>query len=140
MRVLPLALSLVMLAGCALPPKAAEQAAMKPEARIQQIPAADAQQYAGMKDMKAWRNPYLIVKADGIGLLDAANNEQQKVNADKVAEALARLPASAWPYGRVVAIQESSAATESEKTDLRRNRALLAGTLEDLHVAIQWVQ
>src|SRR5689334_10529856 len=117
MKILPLALLTVTLGGCALPPKAEQAAMTTPEARIQQIPEADTKQYATMKDMKAWRNPYLIVKADGVGLLDAANNEQQNVSADKVAAALAKLPASAWPYGRVVAIHESGAATDAEKAD-----------------------
>jgi hypothetical protein len=93
-----------------------------------------------MRDMKAWRNPYLIIRVDGVALLDAANNEQQTVPSDKLSDALAKLPASAWPYGRVVAIQEVGAsASEEDKTRLRRNRALVAGTLESLHVLINWV-
>jgi len=90
--------------------------------------------------MKAWRNPYLIVRIDGVGLLDVSNNEQQIVNPDKLSEALAKLPASAWPYGRVVAIQEIDAASSTEdKVKLRRNRALVAGTLESMQVLINWV-
>src|ERR1700685_1134206 len=92
-----LAVSVVLLASCSKPPTApAETAtATTPEARIQQIPPADPQKYAGMRDMKAWRNPYLVVRVDSVGLLDATNNEQRIVDPDKLAEALARLPASA---------------------------------------------
>ncbi|MGA8489872.1 MAG: hypothetical protein WB711_05580, partial [Terriglobales bacterium] len=101
------AASVAMFASCAKPPNAPAQAAsVSPEARIQQIPPADPQKYTTLKDMKAWRNPYLIVRLDGVGLLDVSNNEQQIVDPDKLPEALAKLPASAWPYGRVVAIQE----------------------------------
>jgi hypothetical protein len=90
--------------------------------------------------MKAWRNPYLIVRVDGVALLDATNNEQQIVDPDKLAEALARLPASAWPYGRVVAIQEIGAAgSDEDRAKLRKNRALAAGALESMHVLINWV-
>lgn len=90
--------------------------------------------------MKAWRNPYLIVKVDGVGLLDVSNNEQQIVDPDKLSEALAKLPSSAWPYGRVVAIQEIGAASSDEdKARLRKNRALVAGALESMQVLINWV-
>ncbi len=90
--------------------------------------------------MKAWRNPYLIVRVDGVGLLDVSNNEQQIVDPDKLSAALARLPVSAWPYGRVVAIQEIAAASSDEdKARLRKNRALVAGTLESMQVLINWV-
>jgi hypothetical protein len=93
-----------------------------------------------MRDMKAWRNPYLIIRVDGVGLLDVSNNEQQIVDPDKLPEALARLPASAWPYGRVVAIQELSAsASDGDKAKLRKNRALVAGALESMQVVINWV-
>jgi hypothetical protein len=137
-----LVVSLALLASCSKPPTAPGETAtaMSPEARIQQIPPADPQKYAGMRDMKSWRNPYLIIRVDGVGLLDATNNEQQMVDADKLAEALARLPASAWPYGRVVAIQEMGAAgSEEDKARLRKNRALAAGALESMHVLINWV-
>jgi len=90
--------------------------------------------------MKAWRNPYLIVRLDGVGLLDVSNNEQQIVDPDKLPEALSKLPASAWPYGRVVAIQEISAnASDQDHATLRKNRALVAGSLESMKVEINWV-
>jgi len=135
-------MSLALLASCSKPPGTSEAAATvgSPEARLQQIPAADPQKYAGMRDMKAWRNPYLIVRVDGVALLDATNNEQQIVNPDKLSDALAKLPVSAWPYGRVVAIQEIGVATsEDDKAKLRKNRALVAGALESMQVLINWV-
>ena len=137
-----LAVSLGLLASCAKPPRAPEEAAkaISAEARIQQIPPADSEKYAALRDMKAWRNPYLIVRVDGVGLLDVNNNEQQIVDPDKLAETLARLPVSAWPYGRVVAIQETTAAgSEEDKAKLRKNRALAAGALENMKVLINWV-
>lgn len=137
-----LAMGVALLTSCAKPPRGAEQAtaAISPESRIQQIPPADPQKYAGMRDMKAWRNPYLIVRVDGVGLLDIGNNEQQKVDPDKLSEALARLPVSAWPYGRVVAIQEiGGVGSDEDKAKLRKNRALVAGALESMQVLINWV-
>ena len=90
--------------------------------------------------MKTWRNPYLIVRVDGVGLLDVSNNEQQIIDLGRLPEALAKLPTSAWPYGRVVAIQEISAASsEEDRAKLRKNRALAAGALESMKVLINWV-
>jgi hypothetical protein len=137
-----LAASVVLLTSCAKPPSAPAQtsASVSPEARIQQIPPADPEKYAALKDMKAWRNPYLIIRLDGVGLLDVSNSEQQIVDPDKLPDALAKLPASAWPYGRVVAIQEISANTsDQDHATLRKNRALVAGSLEGMKVEINWV-
>jgi hypothetical protein len=142
LRLSALAMSLAVLVSCSKPPGTPADGAtvLNPEARIQQIPLADPQKYGGMRDMKAWRNPYLIIRVDGVGLLDVANNEQQIVNPDKLSDALAMLPASAWPYGRVVAIQEISVANSAEdKAKLRKNRALVAGALESMQVLINWV-
>jgi hypothetical protein len=134
-----LAASFTVFTACAKPPGQVVASA-SPENRIQQIPPADEQKYSSMREMKSWRNPYLIVKTDGVGLLDIGNNEQQTVDPDKLAEALAKLPDSAWPYGRVVAIQEITASgSEDDQAKLRKNRALVAGSLEAMKVAINWV-
>jgi hypothetical protein len=52
---------------------------------------------------------------------------------------LAALPSSAWPYGRVVLVAQASPKDPPEQTkaDLRKNRALLLGTLKELGVQFQ---
>jgi hypothetical protein len=98
-----------------------------------------------MKDMKNWRNPYLIIRKDGVGLLDVNNNEERMLKPEEVLKALADLPPSAWPYGRVVAVQElgivgsESVGSEQDKVEIRRTKGIVAGTLEELHVVINWV-
>jgi hypothetical protein len=133
--------SLVGFLSCSRPPQASTQSApVTPEARIQQIPPADPQTYGQVRNMKTWRNPYLIVKTDGIWLLDASNNEEHPLNPDQLLDALSALPPSAWPYGRVVAVQESSMGSSgADRIALRKNRAILAGTLEGAKVLINWV-
>jgi hypothetical protein len=50
------------------------------------------------------------------------------------------LPASAWPYGRVVAVAENSpTSSEDQKVAIRRNKGIVAGTLESMHILINWV-
>jgi hypothetical protein len=108
-------------------------------ARIQALPAAQPALYKNMRDMRAWRNPYLIVRKDGIGMLDVGNNEQRLLEPEELLPALAQLPSSAWPYGRVVAVTENGVGAPGDEVRIRRNRALVAGTLESMHVVINWV-
>jgi hypothetical protein len=111
-------------------------------ALLQQIGEPDPTKYPTLQENKHWSNPYLVVRADAIGLLSgAAANEEQMLKPEEVVPALAHLPASAWPYGRVVAIlmQEKPNASEPEKIALRRSRGIVTGDLESAHVAIRWI-
>jgi hypothetical protein len=137
-----LAIAAASLVACTRPSQIAEKSVtgLSPEARIQQIPPADPQKYAANRDTKTWRNPYLIVKKDGIWLLDLGNNEERLLKSDHVLDSLAALPASAWPYGRVVAVQEIGiSGSDEDRITLRKNRAILAGTLEGAKVLINWL-
>jgi hypothetical protein len=134
-----LAVSLAVLPACSKPPRAPEEtaAAMSPEARIQQIPAADPKKYQEVPgDYRNWRNPYLIIRKDGVGLLDVANDEQHLIKLEDLTQALAQLPASAWPYGRVVAVQENGIRATGDDVLIRKNRGIVLGTLEGLHILV----
>lgn len=136
-----LAITLAVLAACSDSKPSNVGSAVNPLLRIEALPPADAQKVSGVREMKNWKNPYLIIRVDGVGLLDPANNEQKILTPDQLLPALGELPSSAWPYGRVVAVAENAPAgsSEADKAQLRRNRALVAGTLENLHVVINWV-
>jgi len=137
-----LALSILIVLSCSRPPGVTDQRAsqLSPLQRIAGLPPADPQMFRKVRDMKEWKNPYLIIRVDGIALLDRTDNEQKILTPDQLVEALAGLPASAWPYGRVVAIAESAVSgSDQEKAQLRKNRALAAGTLEGSQVLINWV-
>jgi hypothetical protein len=111
-------------------------------ALLQNIAAPDPEKYSTLQENKHWSNPYLVIRADAIGLLSgAAANEEQMLKPEEVLPPLAHLPASAWPYGRVVAIlvQEKPTASEQEKVAQRRSRGIVAGDLEGAHVAIHWI-
>lgn len=131
---------LVSCSGKKPPDPAAVEA--RAAATLQTLPAADAQQYQHITDMRQWRNPYLILRTDGAALLDASNHEEHMLKPQELLAALAKLPASAWPYGRMVAVQEQaipSSDSEQEKIQIRRNRGIVAGTLQDAHILIRWV-
>ena len=107
---------------------------------LQTIPQADAAQYTRIQDMKTWRNPYLIVRADGVALLDSADNAEIILKTDDVLGALAHLPASDWPYGRVVAATEDGGrASEQNGVAIRRNKGIVGGMLAGAHIAVKWV-
>jgi hypothetical protein len=116
------------------PPDAATQ--------LQVIPAADPTKIPSTQERAHWSNPYLVIRPDAVGLLTGlAANEEQILKPEEVLNALARLPASAWPYGRAVAIlvEEKSTASEPDKIALRRSRGIVAGDLQGAHVVIHWI-
>ena len=110
---------------------------MSPEARIQQIPPADPKKYQYvMGDYRDWRNPYLMIRKDGVGLLDVANDEQRLIKLEDLPKTLAQLPKSAWPYGRIVAVGENGLRASGDDVLIRKNRGIVLGTLEGLHILV----
>jgi hypothetical protein len=105
--------------------------------QLESIPAAKAEVYKKV-DLKAWKNPYVVVRGDGVGLLDVTNNEEHILKIDELPDALAKLPASAWPYGRVVALADDRSPA-ADKTRIRDNKAAIASMLHSSQVEIQWV-
>ena len=134
-RLVPVLAALSFLA-CTSRPQASPNAA----ALLQAIPAANPGKYERIRDMKKWRNPYLIVRGDGVGLLDPADNAEILLKPEELLDRLAQLPASAWPYGRVVAVAENSTRkSEQDGVAIRRNKGIIGGILEGAHIAIEWV-
>ena len=136
-----IAAAVVVLASCSAPespdPAALEASAA---ARILAIPPATPEKYRGMIDMKGWRNPYLIIRADGVALLDPDNHLERILKPGELTQALGNLPPTAWPYGRVVAVTENGVrGSADDSVKIRQNRALVAGTLESMHVLINWI-
>lgn len=125
-RATALLLPIVLLAACSSQPRI--DPAPDPSAVLQAIPLADAGQYERVHDMKNWRNPYLIISKDGVALLDAADSAEIHLKADELLAALARLPASNWPYGRVVAASENGVrASEQDGIAIRRYKGIVGG-------------
>jgi hypothetical protein len=130
-----------LLISCSGAPGAADPAALEASAmaRMRAIPPARPEKYRGMVDGRGWQNPYLIIRVDGVALLDASNHEELLLKPAELTQALAKLPLSAWPYGRVVAVTENGVRGAGDDVPRRKNRALVAGTLESLHVLINWI-
>ncbi len=134
LRLPALLLSLALLAACT---DSTRPAAPDAATQLQAIPAAQPDKLRGVK---TWANPYLIVRSDGIALLDVADHEEKVFKPQELPGVLAGLPASSWPYGRVVAVAIRPAGdSEKEKASLRENRALVAGSLQDLKIYVNWI-
>jgi hypothetical protein len=137
-RVIFTLLAALLMWACTSPSAPAPDATIL----LQQIPAADPAKYPDLRATKVWKNPYIVIRADRVGLLTGmASNEEQIVKQEELLDTLAHLPATAWPYGRAVAILVSAepGISDENKIELRRRRGVIGGELESAHVAIQWI-
>ena len=126
------------MVACSSQPSAAP--APDPSALLRAIPVADPGQYERIQDMKKWRNPYLIVRTDGVVLFDIADSAEIILKTDELLPALARMPASNWPYGRVVGVADNmTGASAQDKVTIRRNKGIVGGILQGAQVAVKWV-
>jgi len=127
-----------VLLGCSKPQQTPTAEIRQPTG-LESIPAPDPSKYPPFTNMGGWKNPYFVVREDGIGLVDLSNREIHLLKPEEIPAELVSLPASAWPYGRVVLVTEAvpKNPTQETKTDLRKNRALLLGTLQQLDVQVR---
>ena len=127
----------MILTGCTKQP---EPQAPDPQTILQAIPAADTAKYQSVRDMKNWQNPFLIVRADGVALFDVADSAEIVLKPNELLPELAKLPASNWPYGRVVAATEnSSRGSDQDAVAIRKNKGIVGGLLQGAHIDVKWV-
>jgi hypothetical protein len=126
---------LAILVSCSKPAAPPEAQAHQPTG-LESIPMADPSKYPAVSHMADWKNPYLVVREDGIGRVDLSNHEIHMLTPEQIPAELVSLGSSAWPYGRVVMVAQSIPKDPSEQTKagVRKNRALLIGTLHELDV------
>ena len=166
MRLTPLipAVLLVALAGCTTPLAPSSSSAAQHRqtdairADLEQIPLPSKSRYMAVRSLTIWENPYLTVQGSMVtlhvtvadantsnlgvgGLLRPVGARRQDLNvrtADLPA-ALNAVPQTAWPYGRVVAVEEAHDAPASAQPQLRRNMETAIKTLGDLGIVVyEW--
>ena len=137
----------------------AEQSKMEAARQeLEQIPPPSKNRYLSVRTKEAYGNPFLVVHPQTItltilyrdqdpnafsagGLLRPAKARKQEVDvrpAD-LPQALASLSPDVWPYGRVVAIEESPTAPKTERVAIRRNVEAAIQVLNDLGVVVdEW--
>lgn len=155
---------LLVLSGChshaaalSTPQARAEQRAELETAREQldQIPPPTKSTFMTVHDFDSWQNPVLTVQtsmvelhvllADGNttpigvgGMFRPINARRQVLNISmsSLGEAMSAIPHSAWPYGRVVAIEEPHKTPPSDEPAVRRNMEVAISKLNDLGIVV----
>jgi hypothetical protein len=99
------------------------------------IPKPDPKKYHAVQDAKDWKNPYLIVRRDGIEIV-GMTAAGQAIPVDSVPRVLNGLPDSAWPYGLVVAVQDIGLVSPGDPPRIEANRKRLLMLLKKLGIAV----
>lgn len=127
-------------------------------ASLEEIPPPSKHLYVNVRSTDAWQNPFLTVHRDTLTLriifpqqtssaLDAgtllhpvaARRQELEIRISDLPEALAAVPDFAWPYGRVVAIEESPTASRQDRPQVRRNVEQAIRIVNDLDVVVdEW--
>jgi hypothetical protein len=108
-----------------------------------------------VRTFEAWQNPYITVQpgmltlhvlladantsdfgAGGILRPVGARRQELNISLDKLGDAMSAIPQTAWPYGRVIAIEEAHKTPASAEPAVRRTMETAVGTLSDLGVAV----
>ena len=110
--------------------------AQAPRALRDRIPKADPHKYDSVREAHDWKNPYLIVRPDGVEMV-GITGARQTIAVESVPAALEKLPVSAWPYGLVVAVQDVGiVGGATDETRIKANRAQLLKLLKELDVTV----
>jgi hypothetical protein len=104
------------------------------------IPAPNSELYTHVQGFADWRNPYLMVLPDGVAIQCLAGTFKKKVPVIALHQTLLSLPPSAWPYGRVVAVQVGGGPTRSDIGPLifEQNRVQVEAILQAAGVVIDY--
>ncbi len=165
---LALASALLALSGCSRPAfplpgsggSEADKRAQLEEIRteIDQIPLPTKTRYLAVKSLTAWQNPYLTIQGAMVtlhvtvadantsnlgtgGILRPVGARRQDLNVrtSDLAAAINAIPQNAWPYGRVIAVEEAHDAPASARPQLRSNMEAAMKTLNDIGVVVyEW--
>jgi hypothetical protein len=126
--------------------------------QLELIPPPSKTRYMAVRNLTSWENPYLTVQGDMVSLhvllADAnpsesgsggllrpvgARRRNLDVRLNDLPTALNAIPASAWPYGRVVAVEEAHQVPVNARAQVRRNVETVYKTLSDLGVVVyEW--
>ncbi len=125
---------------------------------LELIPPPSKTRYLAVKSLSSWENPYITVQGGMVSLhvtlADAntstlgqgsmlrpvgARRQNLDVRAGELPAALNAVPQSAWPYGRVIAVEEAHDAPVNARPQIRRNMEIVIRSLGDLGVVVyEW--
>ena len=124
-------------------------------AQLALIPLPTKSMYVDVHEPSAWANPFISVGPNMISLRitladanpstvgegtmlrpAAARRQELQLSPADLAKAVSAIPASAWRYGRVIAVEESGAAAK-DRPKVRRNVEAAIQQLNDLGVVVE---
>jgi hypothetical protein len=123
--------------------------------QLERIPAPMKSRYMAIRSFESWENPYLTVQGGmvelhvtrgdsnptdvGVGGMfrpEAARRVELNIANDKLGEAMSSIPGDAWPYGRVVAVEEAHHTPPAAEPAIRRNLEATLARLSDLGIQV----
>jgi len=139
-------------------PIASPQAVDSARQQLDLIPPPSKSRYMAIASLSEWENPYLTVQQNmatlhvtqadpntsqmGVGGMlrpVSARRQDLTVRVSDLPAALDAIPQSAWPYGRVLAIEEAHDTPTSARPAVRRNIEAAIKTLGDMGVVVyEW--
>jgi hypothetical protein len=131
-----------------------ERRAQQDSARQQldMIPPPSKNRFMAIHTPESWENPSLTVQPGMLelrvtladpnpslgsgGMLRpvAARQQELNISLDKLDEAVSAIPESAWPYGRVISVEEPTNTPAKAEPQVRRNLEVAVRELNDLGI------
>ena len=126
--------------------------------QMEMIPPPSKTRYMAVRTLTSWENPYLTVQDNmltlHVTLADAntstlgqggmfrpagARRQDLTLRVGELPAALNAVPQNAWPYGRVVAVEEAHNVPAKARPEVRRNMETVMKLLGDLGVVVyEW--
>jgi hypothetical protein len=92
--------------------------------------------YSAIRDARNWLNPFLAVCAQGVDLTAVSVKHKSLVSISDLRATLIKLPLDAWPYGRIVGLQECSIGTPGDEHASRERSAAVEAVLKALGLQV----
>jgi hypothetical protein len=102
------------------------------------IGPANPDRYKSIRDAKDWENPYLVIRRDGIEVIaKSLPSGRTTVAAADLQRTLIALPVTAWPYGRVIVVQDIGIRTPGDDQPIANNREQALSILKPMDVIVE---
>ena len=120
--------------------------------QLDMIPPPSKSRFMAVRTAESWENPSITVQPGMLelrltladpnpslgsgGMLRpvAARQQELNISLDKLDEAVSAIPQSAWPYGRVISVEEPTNTPAKAEPQVRRNLEVTVRELNDLGI------
>ena len=96
------------------------------------LPPAKPETYRSVRDGADWKNPQLLIRPNEIEILPS----NKLVEPNDLKAALASLPSTAWPYGRVIAVSEIGIRSGSDNQEINKVLNQVLSILQTLDIKV----